>query len=174
MYDMAERELYRKGFEGLPDNVVFLIEDLPAEDMPKLYNSADAFVLPTRGEGWGRPFMEAMLMGLPVLAPKFSGQTEFMTDDTTFSIDCTVRKVDQSTWLQVPYFRDHRWCEPSVASVRERMRWVYEHPEEAAAVGAAASQHIKDNYSREAAAAAVKHRLDEIAASLAAGQPGDV
>jgi glycosyltransferase involved in cell wall biosynthesis len=28
--------------------------------MPSLYKTFDAFVLPTRGEGWGLPFMEAM------------------------------------------------------------------------------------------------------------------
>jgi len=28
-----------------------------------LYKAADAFVLPSRGEGWGRPHVEAMSMG---------------------------------------------------------------------------------------------------------------
>jgi len=36
-------------------------------DMPRLYKSVDAFVLPSRGEGWGRPHTEAMSMGLPVI-----------------------------------------------------------------------------------------------------------
>ena len=31
----------------------------------RLYKSADAFVLPSRGEGWGRPHVEAMSMALP-------------------------------------------------------------------------------------------------------------
>jgi glycosyltransferase involved in cell wall biosynthesis len=30
--------------------------------MPRLYASCDAFVLPTRGEGWGLPLLEAMTM----------------------------------------------------------------------------------------------------------------
>lgn len=36
-------------------------------EMPRLYKSVDAFVLPSRGEGWGRPHVEAMSMGLPVI-----------------------------------------------------------------------------------------------------------
>ncbi len=30
--------------------------------MPRLYASVDAFVVPSRGEGFGMPFMEAMAM----------------------------------------------------------------------------------------------------------------
>jgi glycosyltransferase involved in cell wall biosynthesis len=46
---------------------------LPAADMPRLYAGADAFVLASRGEGWGRPWMEAMAMGLPTIGSRWSG-----------------------------------------------------------------------------------------------------
>ena len=39
--------------------------------MPSLYKSADCFVLPSRGEGWGRPQVEAMAMGLPLIGTTF-------------------------------------------------------------------------------------------------------
>ena len=39
---------------------------------------ADVFVLATHGEGWGRPLMEAMAMGLPVIAANWSGPTQFI------------------------------------------------------------------------------------------------
>ena len=32
-----------------------------------MYRTMDCFVLPTRGEGWGRPIVEAMAMALPVI-----------------------------------------------------------------------------------------------------------
>lgn len=34
------------------------------EDFPGYYKAMDAFVLPSRGEGWGRPHVEAMSMAL--------------------------------------------------------------------------------------------------------------
>lgn len=34
---------------------------------PALYKAMDALVVPTHGEGWGRPQLEAMAMGLPVI-----------------------------------------------------------------------------------------------------------
>jgi glycosyltransferase involved in cell wall biosynthesis len=40
---------------------------LTREEMRDLLASADAFVLPTRGEGWGLPIAEAMSMGLPTI-----------------------------------------------------------------------------------------------------------
>eukprot|EP00758_Cryptobia_borreli_P013600 Tbor_TRINITY_DN5848_c3_g1::TRINITY_DN5848_c3_g1_i3::g.6182::m.6182 len=46
--------------------------------VPELYTTHDAFVLPTRGEGWGLPLMEAMAMGLPAIATDWGGQVEFM------------------------------------------------------------------------------------------------
>lgn len=49
------------------------------EDMVALYNYADAFVYPTRAEGWGLPLIEAIASGLPVIATNYSGQTEFLS-----------------------------------------------------------------------------------------------
>lgn len=55
-------------------------------DMASLYRSADAFVLPSRGEGWGRPHVEAMAMGLPVIATNWSGSTEFLRPDASYPL----------------------------------------------------------------------------------------
>lgn len=52
----------------------------------QLYKSADALVIPTRGEGWGRPQMEAMAMELPVISTNWSGLTAFLNDETGYPI----------------------------------------------------------------------------------------
>jgi glycosyltransferase involved in cell wall biosynthesis len=41
---------------------------LPAEDMPALYRSADAFLHLSRDESFGNVFVEAMACGTPVVA----------------------------------------------------------------------------------------------------------
>jgi glycosyltransferase involved in cell wall biosynthesis len=41
---------------------VFVLPAVRDADMPALYAAADALVLPSRGEGWGRPHVEAMSM----------------------------------------------------------------------------------------------------------------
>lgn len=51
--------LYRR-----PANNIFVHEkSLEESDMPSFYACFDAFVMPTRGEGWGLPIHEGMAMG---------------------------------------------------------------------------------------------------------------
>ena len=85
---------------------------LPAADMPRLYAGADAFVLASRGEGWGRPWMEAMAMGLPTIGSRWSGTTMFMDDANSWLIDGEVVDVAESAQSHTPFYRGHQWFHP--------------------------------------------------------------
>lgn len=50
------------------------------EDLPLLYRLADAFVLPSTGEGFGIVFLEAMASGTPVLAGNRDGSVDALAD----------------------------------------------------------------------------------------------
>ena len=103
-----------------PPVVRLLRSGVPAADMPGVYAAADAFVLPSRGEGWGRPHVEAMSSGLPVIATRWSGPSHFMTDNNSFPLehDCL------DTIASGP-FAGHRWARPSTEHLRALMRWVH-------------------------------------------------
>jgi glycosyltransferase involved in cell wall biosynthesis len=102
---------------------------LPAAELPRLYASADAFVLPTRGEGWGRPYMEALACACPVIATRWSGQMEFLHDNICDLIDYTLVPVPWNNDVELS--AGHRWAEPSVEHLRHLMRHVFEHREAA-------------------------------------------
>lgn len=47
---------------------VLMLHGVPDDDLPALYRMADAFVYPSRYEGFGIPIIEAIRLGLPVVA----------------------------------------------------------------------------------------------------------
>mmetsp|Transcript_6481 Transcript_6481/g.15898 ORF Transcript_6481/g.15898 Transcript_6481/m.15898 type:complete len:131 (+) Transcript_6481:251-643(+) len=121
----------------------------------------DAFVLPSRGEGWGRPHTEAMVMGLPCIATNWSGNTEFMSDANSFPI-----QVDGLVPVEQGAFKGHLWAEPSRTHLRSIMRWVWENPEEARRRGEVGRAHILAHYAPDTVAQVVHRELLRIAAQL--------
>uniref|UniRef100_A0A7I4DYU7 Glycosyl transferase family 1 domain-containing protein n=1 Tax=Physcomitrium patens TaxID=3218 RepID=A0A7I4DYU7_PHYPA len=57
-------------------NVYLHDQHIAQSQLPALYAAADCFVLPSRGEGWGRPHVEAMAMELPVIATNWSEEAK--------------------------------------------------------------------------------------------------
>jgi len=64
---------------GISDRVVFT-GMVPEEIKPDLYRLADVYVMPSRGEGFGFVFLEAMACGIPVVASKVDGSREAVRD----------------------------------------------------------------------------------------------
>lgn len=60
---------------GLGEAVTFLGK-VPAGELPDLYRAADLFALPSRGEGFGIVFLEAMACGTPAIGLAVGGATE--------------------------------------------------------------------------------------------------
>ncbi|KAJ9471296.1 glycosyl transferase [Diplonema papillatum] len=144
---------------ALCENVHVIAEEVPERDMPRVYKAADCFVLPTRGEGWGLGMHQAMSMGLPTIATNWSGNVDFMTEDTSLLIK--VAKIEQS--------KDNsagNWAVPDVRDLVEKMQWVVAHRAEAAQLGEAARKHIVKNFSEDAVIPILLKRLKQIKDAL--------
>lgn len=129
-----------------------LVEEFVAEqDLPSLYAAADAYVLPTRGEGFGLPFLEAMAAGLPTIGTNWSGHLDFLDDDVGYLIDVDgLEAVHPEQTEENPYYEaDHRWARPSVAHTSALMRRVFERRDEARAKGRAARERVFAEWSAE-------------------------
>jgi len=146
--------------------VEVLKEKLPKADMPRLYKAADAFVLPSRGEGWGLPMMEAMAMGLPTIATNYSGMLEFMTPATSYLLSISGMVAPNDTTLYK--YEGMLWAQPSVTHLRQLMRHVVTNRAEAAQVGQRARAHIVANFSEERVSQLVLDRLVEVKRKLLA------
>jgi glycosyltransferase involved in cell wall biosynthesis len=139
--------------EDLP-RVVFLSEMFPYHKLPALYAGVDCFVLPTHGEGWGLPLMEAMAMELPTIATNWSGNTQFMNEENSFLLRVE-SMVDATT-------DGHKWAAPSVPHLKSLMRFVYTHPQQAKRRAKQARLDIVQNHSVDALAKRVVAQLKDI------------
>ncbi|MBU4613020.1 glycosyltransferase [Achromobacter sp. GG226] len=85
--DVADQlKRWRARDAGYPA-VVLVDEDVPPDQLLWLYQQCHAFVAPSRGEGFGMPMAEAMLLGLPVIVTAWGGQTDFCTPETAWLCD---------------------------------------------------------------------------------------
>ena len=62
-------------------NIYLIHGTVAEEDMARLYHNAHVFILPTLGEAWGLPLMEASMSGLPVITTGGSGATTFLNPE---------------------------------------------------------------------------------------------
>lgn len=147
--------------DKIPD-IVFQDANIPDARMPGLYRAADCYVMPTRGEGWGRPFMEAMAMGLPAIGTNWSGQTEFMNAENSLLLDCTVVQVPEAGWREIPTYQGHRWAEPSVERLQRLLRQSFEDRNGGLILGARARHDIAENYNYATIAALIAEELDRL------------
>ena len=92
--------------------IIVLERPLSLADLPRLYAAADVYVSASRGEGWGRPMLEAMACRIPVVATRWSGNLEFMNDENSVLLDIEgLQAVDHRA--EFAFYRGHRWAEPS-------------------------------------------------------------
>ena len=124
-----------------------IIRYLPnLNDVARLYASCDAFLMPSRAEGWGLPIMEAMACGLPVITTNYSGQKEFVNGENAYLV-----KIKGLVDIEDPVFFDPRihhgqWAEPDFEHFKYLMRYIYEHRDEAKKKGAFASSDMNQRW----------------------------
>lgn len=137
----------------------------PPKELPELIRtlqSCDAFVLPTRAEGWGLPILEAMACGLPCIVTDYSGHRAFANEDNAYLIS-----VERMCAVDDPQFFSPdedwgEWAQPDLAHLRHLMRHVYTHREEAAARGQRARRDAVRQWTWDHAAEIALRRLEEI------------
>jgi len=139
--------------------VVMLNPKFTAHQMGSLYRSADAFVLPTRGEGWGMPVLEAMACGLPTIATRWSGPADFLHEGIGYPLE-PLRLVPAEARCE--YYAGFDWADPDVEQLRSLMRQVADNPEAARVKGLAAAAEVASTWTWDHVARKVKARLLEI------------
>lgn len=112
---------------GLPSDrlpVIKILEEgiLSQCRMRDLYHSADVLVAPSCGEGYGRPLLEALSCGTPVITTGWGGQTDFVSNENGWLIDYDLVVSDVGNDITFQPFNGGVWAKAQVDHLRVLMR----------------------------------------------------
>ena len=119
-FSIIDREEILKKIEEIkktitPDksmpNIHLLHGELSAEEMNGLYNHSKvkAHVSFTKGEGFGRPLLEASLSGKPVIVSNWSGHLDFLKQECNLMIGGQLKNVDESAAWDKVIMKESQW-----------------------------------------------------------------
>jgi len=124
--------------------VLLQFDQLGTEDLASLYRACDCYVLPTRGEGVGLPYMEAMACGLPCIATGWGGQTDFINEDNGYLLNYELKPVDMEIPDCKQYFKPYmRLAEPNKEHLKQLFRFTFENRKDVREKGKNAAEEMK-------------------------------
>ena len=131
------------------------------DDLVRLYNNCDAFVLPTRAEAWGLPITEAMACGLPVIVTEYSAPLDYLDRDCAYLIEVE-KMVPVDDWFFFPVdYGLGEWAQPDISSLRRLLRHVFENPDEARAKGRRARERVCNHWTWDHAVDTARRLLSQ-------------
>lgn len=84
--DEVEKEISKLQSKDTP-HILRVTKEIHEFQLADLYRSCNCFVLPTRGEGYGLPFLESGLCGLPSIGTKVSAVQDILKEDESILLD---------------------------------------------------------------------------------------
>lgn len=149
----------------MDDQIAVIEGALPWWEVVMMMRSCQAFCLPTGGEGWGCPPVQALACGLPVIVTDCMGPGEVLRGregNPLPGVSLVPTEVEPCA-VHHEYYEGSNWWVCTVSDVQLAMRKVYENYKqwrEQAAIGA---EMVAEMYSGQAMAYRVRERLAQIA-----------
>jgi len=114
------------GDENLP-NIYLFHGELTDNEINELYNhpKVKAHVSFTKGEGYGRPLLEASISQKPVIAPNWSGHIDFLDAEMSTLLPGEVRQIHPSAVVQNMLIPESGWFTVNYKVASETLEDVY-------------------------------------------------
>lgn len=122
-------------------NIKIVRGKLPQKKLVDLLHESDCFVFPSRGEGFGITPLEAMATGIPAIIPNAHGITEYFDSSCMYEAKIGERCPALYSRYKGQDVGEMIVCD--VDALAQKMRYVYEHQDEAIAMGERASEYVK-------------------------------
>jgi len=104
-------------------NVTIIDRFATPEEMLGYYRDADAFVFPSKGEGFGLTPLEAMATGLPTIFADNTGMSEYADKEYNYPVPCST--MTKATRFPVKWGNVGNWYEVDYHALRNAMEEVY-------------------------------------------------
>jgi len=142
-HNIIDREHTEKTLNAIINNfpdrkckVYLLHGDLTEQEMHSLYHhpKIKCYVTTTHGEGFGLPLFEATYNGMPVIAPGWSGQCDFLympdpknnkrSKPMFASVEYDIQPIQKEAVWEGVLQEDSMWCYAREGSFKRRLREV--------------------------------------------------
>ena len=113
-------------------SVYLLHGDLTDDEMNSLYNhpKIKTLISFTHGEGFGRPMLEATMVGLPVLCSKWSGPLDFLDPQFSILVDGSLEQVPGGAVWEDIIIPESRWFVINEHDAYNKLKYAFENPYE--------------------------------------------
>jgi len=152
---------------GYPDKkckIYLLHGDLTLKEMNYIYShpKIKCYVTLTHGEGFGLPIFEAAYHGLPVIAPRWSGQNDFLhalvksgkqkkpkLRPLFCRVDYTLQPIPQEAVWEGVLEAGSMWCYPSEQDYKKKLRGMFDNHSRYKSMANKLKKHIINNFTEE-------------------------
>jgi len=132
--------------------IYLLHGDMTKKELASLYKHEDikCYVSLTRAEGFGLPLIEAAAAGLPIITTNYSGHLEFLKGQPFLPVDYSMIPIPAKKIDNRIFVKDTKWAEPSTESYFTNLDNVYYNYEYNKNNALNISDHICENFSKNA------------------------
>ena len=121
------------------------IRDKIPGNLPNVYK-VKAFISFTKGEGYGRPLVEAAITGKPVITTNWSGHKDFLHPDYNILIGGELKNVHKSASNQF-LLKESQWFNINTEIASRAMKDVFKHYKKYFEKSRKQTQYLKNNWS---------------------------
>lgn len=157
-------EALKAEVHALHGRVTLIDRMMSSTEVKNLLRSSDCFVSLHRSEGYGFGIAEAMVLGKPVIATAYSGNMDFMTEETSFAVDYHLVPVMEGEY---PHHEGQRWADPDYEQAAGYMIKLVDEPAIGRSIGKRARQHMQCYFDYRSTGLRYRERLGEIREGLA-------